>query len=61
MIKIILKTDSAAFDDENYGPEVARILKDLADDFEVSSAEDQQDINLHDINGNKVGEAISRT
>ena len=60
MIKVILKTGNAAFEAENYGPEVARILRDLADQFEVSSADDLQDINLRDINGNKVGEASSR-
>ena len=51
MININIKTDGAAFEDEyNYGPEVARILRKLADQFE----HDETPIFAMDINGNRV-------
>jgi hypothetical protein len=56
-ITIKIETDNAAFD--NYGEEVARILRRLADDIEDDGTRRQRQYthNLYDINGNKVGEA----
>jgi len=51
MITIKIKTDNAAFQDDNFGTEVARILRDIADDF-ANNGSSQTSYN--DINGNKV-------
>ncbi len=49
MIKITLKTDNAAFE-ENYNEEVARILREIADNIENGNYV----IFARDINENKV-------
>lgn len=53
MVKITIKTDNEAFDGVGKKYEVARILRELADKFEVYGCED---VNLFDWNGNQVGE-----
>ena len=53
---IKIEMDNAAF--EEPGPELARILRDLANAVETSELADPYDRNvkLRDINGNTVGE-----
>jgi hypothetical protein len=53
MITIKIKTSNAAFEGENYGIEVARILRRLAIEFETTDCETKPAI--RDINGNTVG------
>ena len=53
MITIKIKTDNAAFDGDNLGIEVARILRRLADYLESYTVEEI--ISIRDINGNTVG------
>ena len=53
MIRLQIKTDNAAFADDNRDREVARILRDLADSFEVGLVVDGRPI--MDYNGNRVG------
>ena len=52
---ITIKMDNDAFSGEDSGNEIARILRELATDFEESTV----DTNTHgftfDINGNRVG------
>lgn len=60
-IKISIETSTPAFDteDDNYSNaegEVARILRQLADKWETFGIDDTP---LYDIDGNKVGEAVS--
>ena len=50
MINITIKTDNAAFDEGNFGYEVARILQNIAKDFEQDSVKS----GYADINGNRV-------
>jgi hypothetical protein len=50
MITITIKTDNSAFE-ENAGAEIARILRDIADDFSRNGYAEE---NYRDINGNKV-------
>lgn len=56
-IEIKFNTDNAAFDD--FGNEVARILRDLA--YKVEDCENRCDFyyTLRDMNGNMVGSAKS--
>jgi hypothetical protein len=56
MYRIEINTDNAAFED-NEGEEVARILRRLANEIESGLT----DVNLRDINGNLVGEAVEDT
>ena len=49
MAKIEFKTKSAAFEDKKY--EIARILREIADDIESGRTRGT----VMDINGNKVG------
>jgi hypothetical protein len=49
MIKIIIKTGNDAFS-ENYEGEVARILREIADNIEEGYSRES----FNDINGNKV-------
>lgn len=54
MFKLEIDTGNAAFDNDGEGDchgEVARILRDLADKIEGGHGHG----NLHDINGNRVG------
>ena len=53
MITIKIKTDNAAFEGENLGIEVARILRAVAIRFEISPSAASGSI--RDINGNTVG------
>ena len=52
MITIKIKTGNAAFQDDQLGLEVARILRELANDF---ADEKGRDKGLFDYNGNRVG------
>lgn len=56
-ITITIDCDNAAFhDDEGHqhaGPEVARILRDYAD--EITDETHPEDMKLRDVNGNTVG------
>lgn len=57
-LKIVLSTDNAAFEGENLGPEIARILKSYAHAIkEVQDPETTWELEskLRDINGNTVG------
>ena len=51
MITIIIKTDNAAFDDPEYGHEVARILDLMARDYKMYG---QAKTQYNDVNGNRV-------
>ena len=53
MLKIRIKTDNQAFDQE--GQEVARILRDLADKLEHLDELQESQLPLRDLNGNTVG------
>ena len=52
MIKITIKTDNQAFEDENYAEEVSRILNRIAKDFVTNGVKES----YNDINGNKVAQ-----
>jgi len=57
-LTLVLSTDNAAFEGENLGPEIARILKSYAHAIrEVKDPETQWQLEgrLRDINGNTVG------
>ena len=57
-LTLVLSTDNAAFEGENLGPEIARILKSYAHAIrEVKDPESQWKLErrLRDINGNTVG------
>lgn len=49
MIKIKMNTGNSAFDNGNYNDEVARILRELAKDFEHG----RSPLTFYDINGNR--------
>ena len=53
MLKIRIKTDNQAFDQE--GQEVARILRGLADQVEYLDKLQESQLPLRDLNGNLVG------
>ena len=53
MLKIRIKTDNQAFDQE--GQEVARILRGLADQVEYLDKLQESQLPLRDLNGNTVG------
>lgn len=62
-LTITIQMDNAAFEDSNAGPEVARILRNLADDMDEggSLTSPGAHATLRDINGNTVGKAkVSR-
>lgn len=55
-VQIEVKMDNAAFNDSGKGYELARILRKLADNVQDGYAfNENDDTNLLDINGNKVG------
>jgi hypothetical protein len=53
-LTIEIETGNAAFEDDNLGFEIARILRKLADRIENDGV-GCLDMGLYDINGNKVG------
>jgi hypothetical protein len=53
MFRLTIHTDSAAFDGADCGPELARILRGLADRLESGTGIPLGV--LRDVNGNKVG------
>ena len=55
MITIKIKTGNSAFQDGQFGLEVARILRELANDF---ADEIGRDKGLYDYNGNRVGGVV---
>lgn len=58
MFTLSFKTGNAAFEGADLGPEVALILRALADRVEDMSAEELPlDLNIYDSNGNRVGAA----
>ena len=59
MLKIRIKTDNQAFDQE--GQEVARILRNLADKLEHLDKLQESQLPLRDLNGNTVGYYTSST
>lgn len=52
--RVTIRTDNAAFEGQDYGHEIARILRSLASDLEAGHRGGQS---LRDINGNTVGAA----
>ena len=57
--KISINTDNAAFEDENLGSEISRILKSYANAIESVIDPDtswELETRLRDINGNTVGQ-----
>lgn len=63
-ILIQLRTGNAAFQDGNFGAEVARILRKLADKCEgytdYKSFYEYADIPIKDVNGNTVGDVTTQ-
>lgn len=58
MLTVKINAVNAAFEDENRGPELARILRGLADRVERGGCcYDGADLVLFDLNGNRCGEA----
>lgn len=55
MLKLELFTDASAFDDEQRGAEIARILRALAD--QIAERDGCGSWSLRDINGNRCGTA----
>lgn len=55
MFKIEFLTENAAFDGENKSLEIARILREIADDFENGRNPDGSTGKVRDENGNPVG------
>ena len=58
-LKICINTDNAAFEDENLGSEISRILKSYANAIECVIDPDSSwelETRLRDINGNTVGQ-----
>jgi hypothetical protein len=53
-IKITIRCDTPAFKDDP-GAEVARILRELAQDIDVWLTSNGGDIGIHDVTGNRVG------
>lgn len=61
MIRIEISTDNAAFDGEKCGPELARILRDLATriaDYRAEEFQQGDGWRALDINGNVVGRLV---
>lgn len=55
MLKIVIRTENKAFEDENLGNELSRILKICADMCIYYQHRSEDGCELFDINGNKVG------
>jgi len=64
IFSVHIGTGNGAFHDDdeadtyNPGPELARLLRELADRVEDRPINADQAIRLHDINGNRVGFAV---
>lgn len=58
MFRLTIQTDNAAFDDDNFSHELARILRQLAERAENLSppADKSYSEVVRDINGNRIGE-----
>tara|TARA_Y100000401_G_C8148051_1_gene138185 strand:+ start:116 stop:304 length:189 start_codon:yes stop_codon:yes gene_type:complete len=54
-LNIVLSTDNAAFEGENLGPEIARILKSYANSIQEVEDPEELERRLRDSNGNTVG------
>ena len=54
-LTLVLSTDNAAFEGENLGPEIARILKSYANSIQELEDPEELESRLRDINGNTVG------
>ena len=55
--KVVIDVENAAFEDENMGTELARILREVADTVDGTSGETESIWGtLRDVNGNKVGQ-----
>ena len=55
--KVVIDVENAAFEDENMGTELARILREVADTVDGTSGETESiEGTLRDVNGNKVGQ-----
>ena len=63
-LKVVIDCDNAAFHDDcgniQPGPEVARILRKLADLIEEDFGEARDRVDLRDYNGNNVGYAKAK-
>lgn len=55
---ISIDTGNAAFDEDNHGPELARILHALADELAELGDLPSYHAALHDYNGNRCGIAV---
>lgn len=55
--KIVVKTDSAAFDDDP-GVELSRILNGVANKLQFGIVAEGTEAKIFDINGNSVGKVI---
>jgi hypothetical protein len=53
-LQLAIKLDNAAFEDDNRGPEIARILRKLADSIERDNGATGM-AGLYDIDDNRVG------
>lgn len=58
MITIKIKTDNAAFSDDTYGQEAARILREMANVMEACGREDGGVSRHRDINGSVVATMV---
>lgn len=56
VLRLRIKTDNAAFEDDARPLELARILRHVADQIEAQRAEDGDHCVIFDANGNGVGE-----
>ena len=56
-IEVFIDTDNAAFDGDARGPEIARILRDLANRWDGPIKLNEFGRTLYDANGNKCGMA----
>ncbi len=59
--KVVIDVENAAFEDENLGPELGRILRGLADKLESGPEHLQSGGKLRDSNGNQVGGWFCKT
>lgn len=55
IFRLTIKLDNDAFQDGNEGPEVARILRDIADTIDTEASINIRPGKIRDSNGNSVG------